>query len=159
MITAYSQGTDPATSLGPHWEQPGRRIVDNHLLEIPSASTVIPDAFHSEERVYFAGDHHPQLPSPRPVILRKKVTWEGFEDYLRSYSSLHTYHERFPEDQSRADGDIVTRFIATLKSKMDEADRASSALHPEHPQSAGAGGGVDEVEIEWPLAVVMVKRS
>lgn len=93
------------------------------------------------------------------MILRKKVTWEGFEDYLRSYSSLHTYHARFPEDQSRADGDIVTRFIATLKSKMDEVDHASAALHPEHPQSVGAESGEDKVEIEWPLAVVMVKRS
>lgn len=55
LINAYSQGSDPSTSLGPHWEQPGRSIIDNHLREIPGASSVIPDAFSSEDRVYFVG--------------------------------------------------------------------------------------------------------
>ena len=106
--------------------------------------------------MYFSGDHHPNLPSPRPVILRKKTTWEGFEGYLRSYSSLHTFHEKHPEDKAREDGDIASRFMATLKEKMEEVDLKASNPHAESHEAQRNDG---EVEIEWPLAVVMVKRS
>ncbi len=58
LITAYAQGTDPFTSLGPHFERPGRTILENHLLDVPS-----PDRVNSairlgnEKRVYFAGQY------------------------------------------------------------------------------------------------------
>jgi hypothetical protein len=55
LITAYGQGTDPKTSLGPHWQQPGRSILDNHMLAVPDASSVVPGAFTEFERIFFAG--------------------------------------------------------------------------------------------------------
>ena len=42
LITAYAQGKDPASSLGPHWQQLGRSILDNHLLDVPDARDVCP---------------------------------------------------------------------------------------------------------------------
>ncbi|KAH8110949.1 S-adenosyl-L-methionine-dependent methyltransferase [Phellopilus nigrolimitatus] len=149
LINAYSQGSDPATSLGPHWEQPGRSIVDNHLQDVPSATSIIPDAFYSEERVYFSGSHYSSLPSPRPVILRKKMNWENFEAYLRSFSSLHTFQARYPADATRENGDIVTRFTTTLKEKMYGTDQGEKRLDV---------GEENEIEVEWPLALVLVKR-
>ena len=56
LINEYSQGKDPVTSMGPHWEQPGRSILDNHLLDVPKGNAVAPDAFEDEDRVYFAGE-------------------------------------------------------------------------------------------------------
>jgi hypothetical protein len=47
------------------------------------------------------GDYYPSLPSTRPVILHKKMTW----------SLLHTYHERYPDDLKRPDGDIAVRSL------------------------------------------------
>ncbi|KAJ7210176.1 S-adenosyl-L-methionine-dependent methyltransferase [Mycena pura] len=53
LLTAYSQGTDPATSLGPHWE-PGRRILDNHFLDIVAPALGWADL----TRVWASGVHH-----------------------------------------------------------------------------------------------------
>ncbi len=55
LINAYSQGSDPKNSLGPHWERPGRTIVDNHLLDIPDPSSVVPESFRDFTRIFFSG--------------------------------------------------------------------------------------------------------
>ena len=55
LINAYAQGTDPENSLGPHWERPGRTIVDGHLQAIPDPESVVPGQFKDFERVYFTG--------------------------------------------------------------------------------------------------------
>ncbi|EPQ49742.1 S-adenosyl-L-methionine-dependent methyltransferase, partial [Gloeophyllum trabeum ATCC 11539] len=92
LITDYAQGTDPVNSVGPYWEQPGRNRLVNHLLDIPPATEAMPDKFYDWQRVFFTGNHYPHLPSPLPVILRKTMTWQNLQEYLRTWSSLHTYH-------------------------------------------------------------------
>ncbi|KAJ6551724.1 S-adenosyl-L-methionine-dependent methyltransferase [Mycena capillaripes] len=136
LITAYSQGTDPATSLGPHWE-PGRKILDNHFLDIsPPAS-----GWADLTRVFYTGTHYPTLPTHEDVIIKKTMTWGGgVAGYLSTYSSLHRYRKAFPEDQERADGDIATRFRRVL---MEQAG---------NPEETAP------VEVEWPLALVMVRK-
>jgi len=161
IITQYIQGTDPANSLGPHWE-PGRAVLDNHLRTIPSAASVVPDAFAEEQRLYYTGSYYPELPSPLPVILRKKVTWEGFYAYLQSFSSLHTFLERYPEDPKHSGGTIAQRFMQTLKAEMEQLDKEASTLTEGSLSSATVpkeeSSEDGEVEIEWPLALVLVKR-
>jgi hypothetical protein len=144
LITEYAQGSDRVTSLGPHWE-PGRRILANHLLDIQAPTA----GFDHFARVFFTGGYYPALPDPphRESILRKTMTWggTGLHGYLRTFSALHRYHEAFPEDLKRADGDIATRFLRTLME--------------------GAGVPLDEsgeealVEVEWPLALILARRE
>lgn len=55
LIHDYSQGSDPQNSLGPHWERPGRTILDEHLVAIPDPETVVSGKFRDFERVYFTG--------------------------------------------------------------------------------------------------------
>jgi trans-aconitate 3-methyltransferase len=50
-----SRTADPKTSLGTHWE-PGRKILDNHFLDIPDADKLVPGAFSAFERIYFTGE-------------------------------------------------------------------------------------------------------
>ncbi|KAJ7116040.1 hypothetical protein C8R44DRAFT_675592 [Mycena epipterygia] len=143
LITEYAQGKDPRTSLGPHWE-PGRRILDNHLLDI------VPPAKGWDDftRVFFTGDHHPTLPKPHfDPILRKTMTWggAGLHGYLRTFSALHRYHETFPEDLQHSDGDIATRFLRTL---METAQ-----------VPLGEEGENMTVEVEWPLALVIARKE
>jgi trans-aconitate 3-methyltransferase len=139
LINEYSKGAD---ALGPYWEQPGRDILDNHLVAIPSPSDVVPDKFSDFQRVHYTGDYNSSLPNPRPVILRKKTTWEGLHAYLRTFSSLHTFHERHPEDLENPEGDISTRFLNNLRREAEKA---------------GAEG--EEIEIELPLTVLLAKRA
>ncbi|KAG2046200.1 FMN-linked oxidoreductase [Suillus hirtellus] len=58
-INAYVEGTDPLNSIGSYWEQPGRAILDNHLIEVPDANEVVPGAFSDFERVFTTGDYYP----------------------------------------------------------------------------------------------------
>jgi len=62
LITKYAQGTDSYTSLGPHWERPGRTVLERHLLDVPSPEKVLGKGgkLAHEERCYFAGNlYHP----------------------------------------------------------------------------------------------------
>ena len=34
LIRAYTQGSDVHTSLGPHYQRPGRTLLDRHLIDI-----------------------------------------------------------------------------------------------------------------------------
>ena len=54
-INAYAQGLDPLHSVGPYWQQPGRSILENHLVQIPEGNEVIPGAFKDFERAFFTG--------------------------------------------------------------------------------------------------------
>ncbi|KAJ7694829.1 S-adenosyl-L-methionine-dependent methyltransferase [Mycena rosella] len=141
LISEYSHGNDPATSLGPHWE-PGRQILDGHFLAIDAPAAGWADL----TRVFYTGPHYAGLPTPpRDVILKRTMTWGGgFAGYLRTLSALHRYHIAFPEDRQRADGDIAERFRRALMN--------ATGL-PE-----GADADATLVEVEWPLALVMVRK-
>jgi SAM-dependent methyltransferase len=144
LINAYTQGTDPVHSLGPYWQQPGRSIVDNHLTQVPTPTEAVPGQFSDFERVYFTGPHYPFLPSPLPVIMRKQMSWANLLSYLHTWSSLHTYHQQYPSDLERPDGDVSKRFWMSLK----------------HRVGSEGGGMKDEdlVDIEWPVALMLVKK-
>ncbi|TFK93422.1 S-adenosyl-L-methionine-dependent methyltransferase [Polyporus arcularius HHB13444] len=148
LINAYAQGSDPKDSLGPYWERPGRTILDNHLLDVPDPTQALPGQFSSFERVFFTGAHYPALPNPRPVILRKSLTWAELMGYFRTWSPLHTYHEKYPEDLERPDGDIATRFWRTLKEEVARVEKKTEIPKDE-----------DIVEIEWPLALILARKA
>ncbi|KAG2151614.1 S-adenosyl-L-methionine-dependent methyltransferase [Suillus bovinus] len=145
-INAYVEGTDPLNSIGPYWEQPGRSILDNHLIEVPDGNEVVPGALSNFERVFFTGDYYPSLPSPRSVIMRKKMTWDGLLSYFNTWSALHTFHQHNPTDGENPHGDVAVRFWKDLKDRVEQEDGRVVEGH-------------DEVDIEWPLAVVMAKRA
>ncbi|KAF7370564.1 S-adenosyl-L-methionine-dependent methyltransferase [Mycena sanguinolenta] len=143
LITEYAQGSDPATSIGPYWE-PGRRILNNHLLDIQAP----PSGWDDLTRAFFTGAHYPDLPQPHlEPIMRKTMTWggAGLHGYLNTFSALHKYHETFPEDLQRSDGDIATRFLRSLM---------AGAQVPEGPE-----GEAQEVEVEWPMALVVARKE
>ncbi len=67
--------------------------------------------------------------------------------YFRTWSPLHTYHEKHPEDLGRADGDIATRFWRRLK---EEVARVEGREIPRDEE---------RVDIEWPLALILARRA
>ena len=64
LITDYFNGTDPRNSIGPYWEQPGRSVLDGHLLKVPSATDVLPDKISEFERVFFTGTGYSRIDDP-----------------------------------------------------------------------------------------------
>lgn len=84
------------------------------------------------------GDHYPNLPSPLPVIMRKKLSWDDLYQYLQTWSSLHTYREKYPEG-----GDISRRLWEDLRNGMERVGE----------------GGKHDVQIEFPLAILLVRKA
>ncbi len=76
--------------------------------------------------------------------MRKRMLWDDFLAWLYTTSALHTFHERFPEDRERSDGDIADRFWKRL--------RQATLSEP--------GNGSEEgIEVEWPLALILGRRA
>jgi len=161
LITDYAQGKDPATSLGPHWQRPGRTVLEEHLVKVPKATDVMPDSFTDWQHTFFTGmlsyfpdmvistkaywltgTHYPELPNPQPVILHKRMHWDDLLAYFRTFSSLYTFRERNPEDANHPDGDVALRFWRTLRERVRDE-----------------GSSEEFVDVEWPLALVMVSRT
>jgi len=69
------------------------------------------------------------------------MTWSNLLAYMRTWSSLHAYHEQYPADRHRPDGDIAARFCMRLREESGGAD--------EH----------DEVDVEWPIAVLLARTK
>ena len=95
------------------------------------------------------GPHFPEIRDARPVVMAKRMPWDAFEAYLRSFSSLHTFQAEYPDDAKRPDGDIVQRFMKSLKDGMRDADN----------NQLGSDLDSGEVEIEWPLALILYKKA
>ncbi|KAG2072134.1 hypothetical protein BDR04DRAFT_1141870 [Suillus decipiens] len=48
-INVYGQGIDRLNSVGPSWQQSGRSILENHLVEVPERNEVVPGALSDFE--------------------------------------------------------------------------------------------------------------
>ena len=94
--------------------------------------------------ISLSGDHHAHVPSPRPVILRKTMAWSDLLAYFRTFSSLHTFHEKHPEDLEDPNGDIAMRFLKSLKELVS--------------RQGGAVEDSDKIDVEWPLALILAKK-
>ena len=60
LITEYAQGTDPksTTSVGAHFQRPGRTILERLLVDVPSPNKVLgkDNQLGDFTRTYFAGE-------------------------------------------------------------------------------------------------------
>lgn len=74
------------------------------------------------------------------------MTWHDLYEYFRTASALHTFLEQHPEDKVRPEGDIAMRFWKSLLSDASAQDGV--AVQAE-----------EEVEVEWPLALILVKKA
>jgi hypothetical protein len=76
----------------------------------------------------------------------KRMSWNDLLSYINTWSSLHTFRLRNPADAENPRGDIAVRFWKDL---MEGAEREDGRTVEGH----------DEVDIELPLAMIMVKRA
>ncbi len=161
--------------MGDYWPQPGRSIVEGLLDRVPFP--VAPVLNEQTEALLMGvpdleGGGTPlaeRIDEPPPVegegwdastavrikrssggewALRRTWDLRQLEDYIRTSSAYHSYAAAHPDDTAKkgrggAEGDVVERRVAQI----------ADALRHE-----GVGEG-DEVDLEWPLVVMMVKRA
>lgn len=157
LITDFMRGP---SSLGPYWQQPGRSIVEALLDSIPfpaqpSSSKIsdgwpdFPRAAHVHEppaAVDSDGVWDPESflriktdAQEEPLGIKKRLTWDKLQSYLRTASALHKYKEEHPEDE---ESDIVRRFAARLRTALEEKE----------------GKTVEELDVEWPAVVMLAGK-
>ena len=80
------------------------------------------------------------------------MSWPDLLAYLRTFSALHTFHERYPQDLERKEGDIAVRFWNSLKAEVAKDQEREGK---EKGEKEGEEG---EIEVEWPLALILARR-
>lgn len=79
------------------------------------------------------------------MILKKTLTWENLDNYLRTWSPLVAFKDAHPDDAKNPQGDIVQRFVKRLQKGVAED------LGADYKPS-------DEVELEFPVALLLLKK-
>lgn len=112
--------------------------------------------------------------------MENQMRWRDLLGYFRTWSSLHKYHTLYPEDLTRTD----TRFPEDLEQNRsdpmqtnnegasggygsDDIDVSGGDIAVrfwkdlrEEVRNQGGQFGVDElVVVEWPIAMLLAKRS
>ncbi|EJT99573.1 S-adenosyl-L-methionine-dependent methyltransferase [Dacryopinax primogenitus] len=138
LIGEFTHGPE----LDSNWEQPGRSIVEALLDPIPSPG--LPFDPSTEQRIKYSGSYFPkpEVPDPQPVILSKRMNRQDLDTYARTFSALHTFWEKHPEDKQRSDGDFATRFVARMMQVISED-----------------GGNTNEFTVDWPAGLILVKKA
>lgn len=117
LIDEYCKGDN---GLGPYWQEPGHTIGDNLYRDITSPTSEEWDSA-SERRVYFTRAYYPEVELPEhsipaidaddtsseersfrtSITLSKPMAWAEIEEWWRSWSALHTYLDKHPEEKAR----------------------------------------------------------
>lgn len=172
LITHHS-----STVLGKYW-QPGRKIVEALLDPVPFPVTpttpATADTALTLSGLSFGRDviAEPVLPDPEndafdfsswdansavrlktldgaQWLMRKKFTLRTLEGYLRTWSALHAYLEAHPDDAAKKgkgrDGDVADRVMVDIAEGLRESGMKM--------------GAEDEVEVGWPLVLMMIKKK
>ena len=125
----------------------GRSILEGYLKKVPIPTSAPWDSA-ATRRVYFVGDHEHNLEGGKhPIILKKYLSWDSFQQYLRTWSSLHNYLAKHPNDKNAEGKDIVDRFVEEVReegSKIPGAD---------------AEAWKDGFAAEWPLALLLFRKA
>lgn len=144
LISDYHGGPD---QLGPHWEQPGRSIVEGLLREVPAATEVCPDAYSDFRRTFFSSPQITDVPSPLPMILKRTMTWSELLQLLKTSSALRNFHDKHPEDLIHPDGDISERLLSRLVRSVEE--REGCKITPD----------ADCIQVGWPLGLLQARKK
>ncbi|TEB30853.1 S-adenosyl-L-methionine-dependent methyltransferase, partial [Coprinellus micaceus] len=178
-IERFWQGTDKdsKSSIGAYFERPGRTVLERLLTDVPAPKDVLGNESGLEDfsRVFLVSDPKsiPVDPEPTcpvsihaPTPMRTSWRWIDLLSYMRTASALHSYHERFPEDLQAPDdirfleqdlADISARLIAVKGG--DVAVRFWKDLREGVAKEISGGVGLfDRVTVEWPVAMLLVRR-
>jgi len=161
-LQEFSYGAD---SLGPFWQQPGTSILTNRYRDMTFPTDPSDWDASAAIRIFYTGSHYPiehgdtymslsELEEANDVaswggggvrevktdvLMGGRMTWDGMRAFFKTWSAVHSYQERHPEDKDREDGDIVDRFVQTLKERLPE--------------------GEEGVQVEWPIFSMMIRKA
>ena len=149
----------------------------------PALTKEFPDAF--------IGDHTPSFipadAATKPILMRREMRWRDLLGYFRTWSALHNYHEKYPEDAKKEEdprfleqdiadssepgGELILSksqlILSSSLSDIDEMRKGDIAIRfwKDLRQGAwdstpGARVGVEDMlTVEWPLALLLTRKQ
>lgn len=99
--------------LGPCWEQPGRGLLQNFLVEVDKH---IPYSLYKDvviNKFTPTSDGNTVHKDTDLILERKDITLGDFTNYLSTYSSFHNYR-----DKTGQDGEFLDLFTSTLEKEL-----------------------------------------
>lgn len=99
--------------LGPHWEQPGRFILQNFLVETDKH---IPYSLFKDVKInkYIPTSDGAKKYSDQDLQLkREKITLMDFRNYLSTYSSFHNFR-----DKTGQDAEFLDFFVSSMEKEL-----------------------------------------
>ncbi|KAG7195007.1 uncharacterized protein KQ657_004119 [Scheffersomyces spartinae] len=111
---------DDPKYMGPHWEQPGRSIVQNGYREIDSK---IPRELFTGTTVQaFEPATAKSVPSSKDLVLEKTIGLNDFGDYLKTFSAYSAYKK------ATNDPDNVIELVLELLERECGWDRSTTNI-------------------------------
>lgn len=128
----WSRCSHDDDKLGPHWPQPGRKILEDAM----DAVQVPQDTYEDVERHYTA-----QRGSTEPSPVAKQITLTAVGKYMRTSSAYHNWRTKNASSQTadRKAEDVIDRCLAEVKE---------------------ATGWTEDtvVDVHWPTIAVLARR-
>lgn len=97
--------------LGPHWEQPGRSILQGFLEDVDKH---IPTDLYTDIKIrkYMPDENKPYTDEDLQ-LLRKDISLTDYTKYISTYSSFHNYQEATGKGQ-----ELLDSFLDTCEQKL-----------------------------------------
>lgn len=99
--------------LGPHWEQPGRFILQNFLVETDKH---IPYSLFKDVKInkYIpTSDGTKKYTDQDLQLKREKITLMDFRNYISTYSSFHNFR-----DKTGQDAEFLDFFVSSMEKEL-----------------------------------------
>lgn len=90
----------------------------------------------------------------QPFRLEQRWTWAQYESYIRTSSALHNYLKNHPQEQQQGGGDVASRFVERMRSKVLRQRRNGEAVSSSVERLSD-----DEVRIAWPLGLMAIRKK
>ncbi len=141
ILNEYAYGMNEQL-LGLYWSQPGRSIVQNKLRDIEPPLS----GWEDLQRIEYEPETNGPGSGEGTIFLRRKLKLGECMNYIRTWSSVHAWQEKHPDQRKREEvgnGDIVDMMFDEMKSVETDWDRDQDR----------------EVEIEWGSGLLLARRK
>ena len=126
--------------LGSYWQQPGRSIVQNLLRDVKPPS----DAWQDIKRIEYEPGTDGRHSGHGTVVMEKSIRIDECKEYIRTWSSYHSWREAHPTSEGRSKG-----------GSGDVVDALFDEIASVDPRFASEETSVD---IEWGSVLLLARK-
>ncbi|KAF7451226.1 hypothetical protein A1F99_030030 [Pyrenophora tritici-repentis] len=145
VLNDYAYGKEKKF-LGSYWGQPGRSIVQNLLRSVHPP----PSGWADIMRIEYEPEAPANSPTPNEKLMFKRMRLGEMEEYIRTWSSVHSWQLEHPDRVRIRDGgkgDVVDEMMETMVASDPSL------------QVNGANWQELDIDVEWGSYILLARRN